>query len=70
MATVIVKDDAGHTVMEERSVRLDHLNDEHCSMQLLERLAWAIKDAEERRDRHRQRHRARLHAVPRGARAS
>jgi hypothetical protein len=45
MARILVQADDRKTVlMDERSVRPEHLNDSHCSAQLIERLEWAIRD--------------------------
>jgi hypothetical protein len=35
------------TVLMDEEVRPDHLADEHASQQIIERLAWAILDAQE-----------------------
>jgi hypothetical protein len=34
--------------MLDEQVSTDHLNNDHSSLQLLERVCWAIEDAEER----------------------
>ena len=51
MARVIVKTDTGstedsHVVMEE-TLECAHLADEHSAAQFVERLGWAISDADE-----------------------
>jgi len=50
MARIIVQADGPEpaTLLDERSVRSFHLEGDS-AMQLLERLAWAIQDAERRR---------------------
>jgi hypothetical protein len=50
MARIIVQGDGPEpaTLLDERSVRSFHLEGDS-AMQLLERLAWAIQDAERRR---------------------
>ena len=50
MARILVQTDNQRTVLlDEREVRPEHLNDRHSAAQLLERLEWAIRDAESRR---------------------
>lgn len=66
MPRIIVVDDNGKTTMDERVVA-DHLDDEHSAVQLLERLAWGIEDAEKRLGPPRRRRR-RGAAVPRSPR--
>ena len=45
MARILVQADDRKTVLlDERSVRPEHMNDRHCSTQLIERLEWAIQD--------------------------
>jgi hypothetical protein len=45
MARILVQADDRKTVLlDERSVRPEHMSDEHCSTQLIERLEWAIRD--------------------------
>jgi hypothetical protein len=45
MARILVQADDRKTVLlDERSVRPEHMNDRHCSAQLIERLEWAIRD--------------------------
>jgi len=34
-------------VLMDEEVKPDHLADEHCSQQIIERMAWAVLDAEE-----------------------
>ena len=46
MARVFVTDDAGERVLYEEHVRRLHLDDEHSGRQVVERIAWAIADAE------------------------
>jgi hypothetical protein len=47
MARIVVQADDQRTVLlDEKEVRPVHLNDEHSAAQLLERLEWAIRDAE------------------------
>ena len=50
MARIVVQADDQRTVLlDEKEVRSEHLNDEHSAAQLLERLEWAIRDAERRK---------------------
>lgn len=37
----------GPPLMLDEQVSTDHLNDDHSSLQLLERICWAIEDAEQ-----------------------
>lgn len=55
MARIIVTNDAQHLgestvdgpfLMDER-VESTHLEDEHCSLQVIERMAWAVAAAED-----------------------
>jgi hypothetical protein len=46
MARVVVTDDMGERVLMDESVQAVHLADRHSSMQVIERLAWAVEDAE------------------------
>lgn len=39
-------DHFGPPLMLDEQVTTDHLNDDHSSRQLLERICWAIEDAE------------------------
>ena len=50
MARILVQDDDQRMVLlDEKEVRPVHLHDEHSAAQLLERLEWAIRDAERRK---------------------
>jgi hypothetical protein len=50
MARIVVQSDDESTVLlDEKGVRSTHLIDTHSATQLLERLEWAIRDAERRR---------------------
>jgi hypothetical protein len=50
MARILVQDDDQRMVLlDEKEIRPVHLNDEHSAAQLLERLEWAIRDAERRK---------------------
>ncbi len=50
MARIVVQaDDEATVLLDEKGVRSTHLCDEHSATQLLERLEWAIRDAERRR---------------------
>ena len=40
-------DQFGPPLMLDEQVTTDHLNDDHSSLQLLERICWAIEDAEQ-----------------------
>jgi hypothetical protein len=45
MARILVQADDGETVLlDERSVRPAHVNSKHSLAQLMERLAWALRD--------------------------
>jgi hypothetical protein len=46
MARVVVTDDAGEHVLYEERVHRVHLDDEYSGRQVIERIAWAIGDAE------------------------
>jgi len=47
MARIMVQSDDQRTVLlDEKQVRPEHLNNQHSAKQLLERLLWAIRDAE------------------------
>ena len=49
MARIVVQSDDQRTVLlDEKQVRPEHLNNRHSAAQLLERLQWAIRDAEGR----------------------
>jgi hypothetical protein len=51
MARVVVTDDSGDRVLMDEQVQKVHLLDRHSSMQVIERLAWAVEDAENGRER-------------------
>lgn len=46
MARVLVTDDAGTQVLWEEHVKRVHLDDEHSGRQVVQRLAWAVADAD------------------------
>jgi len=46
MARVLVTDDSGERVLWDEEVRRVHFEDEHSGRQVVERLAWAVADAE------------------------
>ena len=52
MARIMVTTDQGERpsppVLLDECVRPEHLSDDHSAAQLIERLGWAINDAEER----------------------
>jgi len=48
MARIIVLDDDQSTLLDEKDVRREHLTDHHSALQLLDRLEWAIRDADRR----------------------
>jgi len=64
MARIMVQaDDESTVLLDEKGVRPGHLVDEHSATQLLERLEWAIRDAERRRGApHRRRERPHIAA--------
>jgi hypothetical protein len=49
MARVVVTDDSGQEVLFDEQVQSIHLASPHSSTQMIERLTWAVQDAE--RDR-------------------
>jgi hypothetical protein len=51
MARVVVTDDMGEKVLMDEWVQAVHLADRHSSMQVIERLAWAVEDAEHAGDK-------------------
>ena len=46
MPRVMVTDDSGERVLWNEHVRCVHFEDEHSGHQVVERLAWAVADAE------------------------
>jgi hypothetical protein len=50
MARLVVKNERGDELLNERVVA-EHLGDERTSVPLLERMAWAIEEAEKERVR-------------------
>ena len=48
MARVLVTDDHGERILLDEHVQCVHLRDSHASHQMVERLAWAVEDAERR----------------------
>jgi hypothetical protein len=49
---IVIADTPGHAsidapVLMDEEVRPDHLSDEHASHQIIERVAWAVLDAQE-----------------------
>jgi len=48
MARIIVQTDTdpGRIALDERDVDTEVIRDEHASLQLMERIAWAIQDIE------------------------
>jgi hypothetical protein len=46
MARVLVTDDTGERVLLDEHVQTVHLDDEHSGRQVVERIAWAVADAE------------------------
>ena len=45
MARILVMNDRHDQVVLDEQVHPVHIEDEHASLQILERLAWAIKEA-------------------------
>ena len=46
MARVVVTDDSGDRVVMDEQVQKVHLETSHSTMQVIERLVWAVEDAE------------------------
>jgi hypothetical protein len=46
MARVVVTDDSGDRILMDEWVQRVHLADRYSSMQVIERLAWAVADAD------------------------
>jgi hypothetical protein len=46
MPRLLVTDDGGKRILLDEHVQRVHLQDEHSSFQVIERLAWAVDDAE------------------------
>ena len=53
MARIIVQTDSGTTLLDERHVSSVRLDSETEAVNLLERMAWAIEEADRRRARQR-----------------
>lgn len=54
MARILVQTDSGTTLLDERHVSVTQLDTEHSAANLLERLAWALDEADRRRERRRE----------------
>ncbi|HTY97505.1 MAG TPA: hypothetical protein VMB91_10740 [Solirubrobacteraceae bacterium] len=50
MARVVVTDDSGREVLLDEQVQAIHLATSHSSTQMLERVTWAVQDAERDRE--------------------
>lgn len=46
MARVVVTDDSGQEILLDEQVQSIHLASPHSSTQMIERLTWAVQDAE------------------------
>ena len=46
MARVVVTDDSGDRILMDEQVQKVHLEDRHSSLQVIERLVWAVEDAD------------------------
>jgi hypothetical protein len=46
MARVVVTDDSGDRVLMDEQVQKVHLENQHSSLQVIERLVWAVEDAD------------------------
>ena len=46
MARVVVTDDSGDRILMDEQVQKVHLENRHSSLQVIERLVWAVEDAE------------------------
>jgi hypothetical protein len=51
MARIMVLDDdrSRHVLLDEKDVSAEHLSNDHSAIQLLDRLEWAIRDADHTR---------------------
>jgi len=65
MARILLQADDEHTVLlDEKAICREHLNDAHSALQLLQRLDWAMRDAERRKfGAHRRKARAAILSV-------
>jgi hypothetical protein len=60
MARIVVEaDDRRSVLLDERSVKPEHVGDPHAALQLMERVIWAVRDEEQKRAPRRQRGRER-----------
>jgi hypothetical protein len=50
MARVVVTDDSGREVLLDERVQAIHLATPHSSTQMIERVTWAVQDAERDRE--------------------
>ncbi len=70
MARIIVTadqgDEKGASILLDERVHAVHLSNDHSARQLIERLSWAVRDADSRSGPHRPR-RSRRGAAPAGA---
>jgi hypothetical protein len=67
MAVGVGSDGFGRTPVLDELVNTDRLNDDYASLRLLERICWAIEDAEEQeRDHAERKERDKHHAVDEG----
>ena len=67
MATSVESDGFGRAPMLDEPVNTDRLNDDYASLRLLERICWAIEDAEKQeRDDAERKKRDQHHAVEEG----
>ena len=45
MARILVMDERQNRILLDEYVHPIHIEDEHASLQIIERLAWAVRDA-------------------------
>ncbi len=50
MARVVVTDDSGDRILMDEQVQKVHLENQHSSLQVIERLVWAVEDADRDRE--------------------
>ena len=66
MAAEVASDGFERRPVLDELVNTDHLNDDHASLRLLERICWAIEDAEEQERDAERKERDKHHAADEG----